>query len=290
MRAAAAGRRGGSADMRVRKDRSHANQTGTVEGGRRRREGRGLGPFTGGQLTIIIVAICAMFALPTAALAASTAFTSKNTSAAVVANNTSNKAGAVGIYAKQTGVGSGIRFGLRADANGKGGVGIEAAGKKYGVFSNGPLAVTGNATVNGNVLITPKKAFTCTACVTAADLGGDAKKTQPLVPGESQSGVFNAADIYPTTTPGLLQTSLTFTRRVPGTLAYTVILAGGAVTTACPGAGSAAPGNVCVYGTANQDVSTGSGFTISSGGAGLTWIEGGAGSAIARGTFTVTAP
>jgi hypothetical protein len=275
--------------MRVRKDRSHANAAG-IDGGRRRREGRGLGPFTGGQLTIIIVAICAMFALPTAALAASSAFTSKTTSAAVVGTNSANKAGAVGIYAKQTGSGTGVRFALRAEANGKGGVGIDAAGKKYGVFSNGPLAVTGNATVNGNVLITPKKAFTCTACVTATDLGSDAKKTQPLASGESQSGVFNVADIYPITTPGLLQTSLTFTRRVPGTLTYTIILAGGPPTAACTGPGAAAPGNVCVYGTANQDVSAGTGFTISSGGAGVTWPELGAGSAIARGTFTVTAP
>lgn len=256
----------------------------------RKHKGRGLGPFTGAQLTVIIVAIAAMFAIPTAALAAGGAFTSKNTSAAVLGTNTASKAGAVAVYGKQTGVGTGVRFGVRGAANGKGGVGIEGAGKKYGVFSNGPFAVTGNATVNGNVLISPKKTLTCTGCVTPADLGSDAKKTQPLARGESQSGVFNVADIYPTTTPGLLQTSLTFTRRVPGTLLYNVILAGGAPTANCTGPGAAAPGYVCVYGTANQDVSAGAGFTISSGGAAVTWTEGGAGSAIARGTFTVTAP
>ena len=171
-------------------------------------------------------------------------------------------------------------------------MGIEAAGKKYGVFSNGPFAVTGNATVNGNVLITPKKAFTCTACVTAADLGSDAKKTQPLAPGESQSGVFNVADTYPTTHARVAcRRRSPFTRRVPGTLAYTVILAGGAVTPACPGAGSAAPGNVCVYGTAqpgrisrirlHHQLRRGR----QSHGRRL-----GGGFAIARGTFTVTAP
>src|SRR6201988_2822509 len=36
---------------------------------RRRREGRGWGPFSGGQLTVIIVAICVMVMLPVGAFA-----------------------------------------------------------------------------------------------------------------------------------------------------------------------------------------------------------------------------
>ena len=276
--------------MRVRKDRSHANENGTTESGSRRRQGRGLGPFTGGQLTIIIVAICRDVHAPHRR-ARDEHLVHEQEHIGGRGRHQQFEQGRRGRHLREADRRrdrNPVR--ARADANGKGGVGIEAAGKKYGVFSNGPLAVTGNATVDGNVLITPKKAFTCTACVTAADLGSDAKKTQPLAPGESESGVFNVADIYPTTTPGLLQTSLTFTRRVPGTLLYTVILAGGPLSAACPGAGSAAPGNVCVYGTANQDVTTGTGFTISSGGGAVTWTEGGAGSTIARGTFTVTAP
>ena len=50
-------------------------------------KGRGLGPFSGGQLTIVIVAIAAMFAIPTAAMAAGKSFTSGTTAAAVNANN-----------------------------------------------------------------------------------------------------------------------------------------------------------------------------------------------------------
>jgi hypothetical protein len=59
-------------EMRPRKVHTEAvSETGeeAVGGKRRRREGRGWGPFSGGQLTIIIVAICVMVMLPVGAFA-----------------------------------------------------------------------------------------------------------------------------------------------------------------------------------------------------------------------------
>jgi hypothetical protein len=89
----------------------------------RAEHGRGLGPFTGGQLTIIIVAVCAVFALPTAALAAAGAFSNNSaTVPAVQGRNTNAK-----------------------------GVGVQGTGKKFGVVSNGPLGVNGPLSCNGCV-------------------------------------------------------------------------------------------------------------------------------------------
>ena len=45
------------------------SQTGDTVTGKRRREGRGWGPFSGGQLTIIVVAIAVMVMLPVGAFA-----------------------------------------------------------------------------------------------------------------------------------------------------------------------------------------------------------------------------
>jgi hypothetical protein len=252
-------------------------------------EGRGLGPFSGGQLTIVIVAIAAVFAVPTAALAASGAFTSNSTAPALTATNRAKTDGAVAIYGKQVGVGRKVRFGVRGAANGKGGVGVEGLGSKYGVFSNGPFAVTGDATINGNLQITAGKSFTCGGCVAPKTLSSASRAVQPLAPGESQSGVFNAADNYTPAAPQLLETSLNFVRMVSGTLTYNVILAAGAKTANCPEAGKAARGFVCVYDNADQDVSAGSGFAISRFGGGVQWSEVGGGFAVARGTYTVTA-
>ena len=253
-------------------------------------KGRGLGPFSGGQLTIVDVAVAAVFAIPTAAMAAGKAFTSGTKAAAVNADNTSAASGAVAVYGKQLAQGSAVRFGVRGAANGAGGVGVEGSGKKYGVFSNGPFAVSGNATVTGNIIVGPGKSLACTSCVGTAALASAAKQVQPLASGESESGVFNVADSYPVLTPQSLQATLSFTRPVAGGLSYDVILAGGAKNANCPAAGSAARGFVCVYGTFNQDVASPSGFAISSTGGGAQWVESGGGFAVARGTFTVTAP
>jgi hypothetical protein len=214
--------------------------------------GRGWGPFTGRQLTTIVcVAIVAMVLLPTAAIAVGGSFTSKS-------NQTP---------------------GLHGVNTGSNGIGVAGRGKRYGVYSNGPLGVASG------------KSLSCTACVTPKDLARGAKNAQPLAPNESESGVFNVADIYPATTPGMLETSLSFARPVIGTLHYEVTLIGSrAGTENCLGPGSASRGYVCVYDTANQDVSAGSGFTIDWNGAGIQWTEIGGGSASARGTFTVTAP
>ena len=99
------------------------------------RRDRGLGPFTGGQLTVVIVALAAMFAIPTAALAAGGAFT--NNSATVPAVQATN-------------------------SNAKG-VGVQGTGKKYGVFSNGPLGVAAG------------KSLSCTGCVGSGALASDAR-------------------------------------------------------------------------------------------------------------------
>jgi len=99
------------------------------------RSDRGLGPFTGGQLTVVIVALAAMFAIPTAALAAGGAFTNNSaTVPAVQATNTNAK-----------------------------GVGVQGTGTKYGVFSNGPLGVATG------------KSLSCSGCVGSTALTTDAR-------------------------------------------------------------------------------------------------------------------
>jgi hypothetical protein len=64
--------RGGRFEMRLRKTQSdaHARRTGE-RSARRRREVKGWGPFSGGQLTIIIVAIAVMMLFPVGAWALS---------------------------------------------------------------------------------------------------------------------------------------------------------------------------------------------------------------------------
>lgn len=115
---------------------------GELDGSRwaRDRERRGWGPFTGRQLTVVIVAIAAMFAIPTAALAASGAFTSSsNTVSAVTGTNT-----------------------------GGSGVGVKGTGKRFGVYSNGNLGVAAG------------KSLSCTACAGPAALTTSAKSGRLL--------------------------------------------------------------------------------------------------------------
>jgi len=58
--------------MRLRTARSDAGQEGSESGAeaRRRRDGRGLGPFSGGQLTAIIITVVAAVGFPVGAFAA----------------------------------------------------------------------------------------------------------------------------------------------------------------------------------------------------------------------------
>jgi hypothetical protein len=134
--------------MRLRKNHSDAGQPNGESRRSKRREGRGWGPFSGGQLTIVIVAIAAMFAIPTAALAAGGAFS--NNSATVPAVKATN-----------------------ANAHG---IGVQGTGKKFGVLSNGPLGVAAG------------KSLSCIGCVAPAALSIGAKSVQPLGHGQAESG------------------------------------------------------------------------------------------------------
>jgi hypothetical protein len=124
--------------MRLRKHQSVEETINgeAVPGKRRRREGRGWGPFSGAQLTVVIVAIAAMFAIPTAALAAGGAFTNNSATVPAVKGTNSNAHG----------------------------TGVQGTGKKYGVYSNGPLGVAAG------------KSLSCTKCVSAGALSASAKK------------------------------------------------------------------------------------------------------------------
>jgi hypothetical protein len=106
--------------------------------------GRGWGPFTGRQLTIVILALIAgVVAYPFAAAAANAVFTSNSAAVPAVAATNSNAKG----------------------------IGVKGTGKQYGVFSNGPLGVaTGNA-------------LACAGCVTSADLSQKAKKGKLIYEG-----------------------------------------------------------------------------------------------------------
>ena len=87
--------------------------------------GRGWGPFTGRQLTTIVcVAVVAMVMIPTAAIAAGGSFTSKsNATPGVLGVNTGSRR-----------------------------MGVVGKGKRYGVYSNGPLGVAAG------------KPLSCVAC------------------------------------------------------------------------------------------------------------------------------
>ena len=96
---------------------------------------RGLGPFTGGQLTVVIVALAAVFAIPTAALAAGGVFTNNSATVPAVQATNSNATG----------------------------VGVQGTGNKYGVFSNGPLGVAAG------------KPLSCSGCIGSGALATGAR-------------------------------------------------------------------------------------------------------------------
>jgi hypothetical protein len=197
-----------------------------------RRNGRGLGPFSGAQLTIVIVAVAAMFAIPTAALAASGAFNSKTAAPALAATSSSDKHNAVAISASQRGGGNATRFGVHAAANGNGGVGVQGDGKKFGVFSN------------GNLGIKKGKSLSCNGCVAPDALSG-AARTNVLRSGESESGSYAAAG--GSSTSGFAVSGVSYSRPLPGETSNQRVFTTTWPIAHCAGPGSADPGWLCLY-------------------------------------------
>jgi hypothetical protein len=145
--------------------------------------GRGLGRFTGRQLTTIVcVAMVSVVAIPTAAMAAVGTFTSSTAAPAVTGTSSSAATNAVGVVGTNTGDGLNPRYGVKGSANGAAGVGVQGTGTKFGVQSVGPFNATGAATFNGaatvngaatfkqNATVAAGKKIVCTACVTPADV------------------------------------------------------------------------------------------------------------------------
>src|SRR5689334_20603191 len=111
--------------------------------------GRGWGPFSGRQLaTIVCVGIVALVGIPTAALAATGAFSSATAAPAVTAFNSSSAPAAIGLVGRSGGNGNAPRTGVDGSATGTAGVGVKGTGTKYGLFANGPLGVA-----NGKPLV-----------------------------------------------------------------------------------------------------------------------------------------
>jgi hypothetical protein len=137
-------------------------QSGVGEDGKPRPAGRGWGPFSGGQLTIIVVAIAAVL-IPTAAFAATGVFTSTTATPAVSGTNSSTAANARGVIGSATATDASPRFGVTGNAGGAAGVGVQGGGARYGVFSNGTLGVAAG------------KSLSCAGCVTPADLSSAAR-------------------------------------------------------------------------------------------------------------------
>jgi hypothetical protein len=198
---------------------------------RRRREGRGRGPFSGTQLTIVIVAVTLVLA-PTAAIAAIGTFTSSTMTPAVKGTNSSTAANAKGVEGIATAGAASAVYGVSGSANAStNGVGVNGSGKKWGVLgvSAGTAlnasGVWGNATAasavdhfgvwgnaggtggigvkgtgakygvysNGPLGVAAGKTLSCTGCVEPAALSAAAKNIQPLASGQSESGVWGAA-------------------------------------------------------------------------------------------------
>jgi hypothetical protein len=105
----------------------------------RRQRGTGLGPFTGRQLTIIIVAlIIGVVAYPIAADASSAAFSNNSARFATVQARNINTRG----------------------------IGVLAIGNRYGVYSKGNVGIVGG------------RSLACSACVSPSDLTRTAKGGQ----------------------------------------------------------------------------------------------------------------
>jgi hypothetical protein len=139
---------------------------------------RGLGRFTGWQLTTIIcVAIVAIVTVPTVALAASGAFTSTTVTPAVTATNSAAVVNARGVLGYADGTGNATRYGVIGQASGTNGIGVQGGGTRFGVYSNGPLGVAAG------------KPLACTGCVGLGALSAAAK------PGPMDSGIGETQEI-----------------------------------------------------------------------------------------------
>ena len=248
--------------MRTRKQRFDASEGAN----------KGWGPFSGGQLTVIIVAV-SLVLIPTAAAAAIGSFTSTTSTAAVTGTNSSSAAAAKGVVGLTTGAGTSIRYGVLGSANGAGGIGVQGGGPRYGVYSNGPLGVASG------------KPLSCGGCVAPSALSAAAKNIQPLTTGQSESGNWGVAS--GDSTSGSAVMNLMFAR--PLTSNFTVVYVPAFTTTHCPGLGQADPGFLCLY----QVIATGLAYDHS-----FSYVKNGvisyftvsATGANANGTYTVTAP
>jgi len=235
--------------MGIRRHRSHTRAAGRTAGSDPEPRGtrRGWGPFSGGQLTVVIVAV-ALVCAPTAALAAIGTFTSNSAVPAVKGTNSS----AVG-------------------------TGVQGTGKKFGVFSNGPLGVAAG------------KKLVCTGCVPAGALAN-------LRSGQSESGTFSAGG--GTDTGGYIGQGVTYVRPLSSAIldGHIVDVATGTWPAAnCPGPGKAAVGYLCLYEMQTNNVGTGYGYSSTLGttpsfGSVLFWPVVGGGLPYAGGVYTVTAP
>ena len=259
---------------------------------------RGWGPFSGTQLTIVIVAFAAVL-IPTAASAAIGAFTSTTATPAVSGTNSSSAVNAKAVFGNESNTGANARYGVLGTAAGTGGVGVWGTGAKYGVYSNGPLFANGNTTINAG------KTFACGACVTNADLANGsvgstklaagsvgptalssaAKATRPLASGESESGVFGASG--GDSTSGLVVDAITFVRPLsaPLTGIEDTIFTGFSAN--CPGVGLAAAGWLCLYG-GGTDVTGGASLDTEVTGVVKYWGTTGSGTPYVAGQYTVT--
>ena len=261
---------------------------------------------------MIIVAIIVVVMVPTAALAASGAFTSTTTAPAVSGTNSSTAVGAVGVRGFNTGGGLNTRYGVQGAANGTAGIGVQGTGTKYGVYSNGPLGVAAG------------KPLSCTGCVGAsalqagsvgtsalhagsvgasalqngsvglAALSAAAKAPQPLNSGETESGTYAIDSPNGGTGGAALLVPITFTRPLAAPIAdgnFIYVAPGAAPVAHCPGMGLAAPGFVCVY--AQEQFNT-AGFSHTNGSkfgaSGIFSPTNGASFQNAVGVYTVTAP
>jgi hypothetical protein len=204
--------------------------------------GRGWGPFTGRQLTTIIVTVIVMVMLPTAALAASGAFTSSTVAPALTATNSSAAAGSPGVVGSNTGGGVNARFGVKGTANGTAGIGVQGFGARFGVQSVGPFQATGAATFNGSVTIADGKPLSCSGCVGPLALSA---ATSQLASGQSESGVYSVG--AGSSTDGYMSVGMTFARPVPGVLTAVFVHTSTAPVPHCAGPGSADPGFMCIY-------------------------------------------
>ena len=223
----------------------------------------------------------AIVLIPTAGYAAIGAFSSGNTTPALMATNSSKVGGTKAIEGKQTGGGKSTRFGVLGTANGAGGVGVIGTGTQNGVYSNGPLGVRAGSTLQ------------CTGCVSVNDLSPAAQAIQPLPSGQSESGAFGAGG--GNSTGGYIGEGITYVRPLAAAIKNANIVDAPIwPTTHCPGPGLADAGYLCLYEAVTSEVGVGYGFSTAlnngqSIGVILFWPETGAGASYTGGVYTVTA-